>query len=75
MGAPRFHHQWQPDQVVVERFGLSPDTRAKLEAMGHRNIVTLPQGRRLGDANSVMRVDGRLVGMADPRGAGAAAGA
>ena len=74
VSAPRFHHQWQPDRIVVERFGLSPDTRARLEAMGHRNIVTVSWGRGIGDANSVMRVDGGFVGMADPRGAGAAKG-
>ena len=74
VSAPRFHHQWQPDQITVERFGWSPDTRAKLEALGHRNIVTVPLGRGIGDANSVMRVEGGFVGMADPRGAGAATG-
>src|SRR5512139_955627 len=26
--APRFHHQWLPDQIRFERHGLSPDTRA-----------------------------------------------
>jgi len=34
--APRFHHQWLPDRIVYERYGLSPDTRALLEARGHR---------------------------------------
>lgn len=36
--APRLHHQWLPDQIFVETRGLSPDTRAKLEAMGHRIV-------------------------------------
>ena len=34
--APRFHQQWLPDVTFVEPFGLSPDTRRLLEAMGHR---------------------------------------
>lgn len=34
--APRFHQQWLPEATNVERFALSPDTRALLEAMGHR---------------------------------------
>jgi len=33
--AGRFHHQWLPDTVVFERYGLSPDTRALLEGKGH----------------------------------------
>ena len=36
--APRLHHQWLPDQIFVETRGLSPDTRAKLEAMGHKIV-------------------------------------
>ncbi|HYZ64043.1 MAG TPA: gamma-glutamyltransferase [Acetobacteraceae bacterium] len=34
--APRIHHQWLPDTVFIERFALSPDTRALLEARGYR---------------------------------------
>lgn len=74
VGKPRFHHQWQPDRVVYERFGVSPDTLAALEAMGHQGLVVLPWGRGLGDANSVMRKDGTLHGMSDPRNDGGAAG-
>jgi gamma-glutamyltranspeptidase/glutathione hydrolase len=33
--APRFHHQWLPDRIWVERYGLSPDTIALLRARGH----------------------------------------
>lgn len=33
--APRFHHQWLPDQVMVEPGYLTPETQAKLEAMGY----------------------------------------
>ena len=33
--APRIHEQWLPDVVYLEPFALSPDTRAKLIAMGH----------------------------------------
>jgi gamma-glutamyltranspeptidase/glutathione hydrolase len=33
--APRIHHQWLPDTIYAERFALSPDTRAALEAMGY----------------------------------------
>jgi gamma-glutamyltranspeptidase / glutathione hydrolase len=33
--APRFHHQWLPDQITHERFGFSPDTVRELERRGH----------------------------------------
>ncbi len=33
--APRFHHQWLPDRIVVEKLGFSPDTLALLQARGH----------------------------------------
>jgi gamma-glutamyltranspeptidase/glutathione hydrolase len=33
--APRFHQQWMPERTSIERFAFSPDTRAKLESMGH----------------------------------------
>ncbi len=74
VGKPRFHHQWQPDRVMVEKFGFSPDTLAALAAMGHQNIDAIQWGRGIGDANSVMRKDGELLGVADPRTEGAAVG-
>ena len=42
--APRIHHQWQPDQIYAERFALSPDTRALLEAKGHKITEAKPWG-------------------------------
>ncbi|RWO76487.1 MAG: gamma-glutamyltransferase [Mesorhizobium sp.] len=38
--APRIHHQWLPDTVYVEPFGLSPDTEKLLAGMGYRLDVT-----------------------------------
>jgi gamma-glutamyltranspeptidase / glutathione hydrolase len=34
--APRFHQQWLPDLTNIETFAISPDTRALLEAKGHK---------------------------------------
>ena len=42
--APRFHHQWLPDVISAERFGLSPDTIALLEARGHTVTTRARQG-------------------------------
>ena len=44
--APRIHHQWLPDEVGYEQFGLSADTVAKLEAMGHK-VVPIDQGNHV----------------------------
>ncbi|CCV13872.1 gamma-glutamyltransferase [Mesorhizobium sp. STM 4661] len=33
--APRIHHQWLPDTVYIEPFGLSPDTERLLVGMGY----------------------------------------
>ena len=35
LDAPRYHHQWLPDQIAYEKDGLSPDTIALLRARGH----------------------------------------
>jgi gamma-glutamyltranspeptidase/glutathione hydrolase len=42
--APRFHHQWLPDRIQYERYGLSPDTVALLRAMGHTLQAITAQG-------------------------------
>lgn len=34
--ALKIHHQWLPDQIVYEKYLLSPDTKKALEAKGHR---------------------------------------
>lgn len=60
--APRVHHQWLPDELAVEE-GLSPDTVALLERMGHRVVVRRPSAT----VQSVRRVLDGYRGMADPR--------
>lgn len=36
VSAPRIHHQWMPDQISWEPFGISQDTRKAMEQMGHK---------------------------------------
>ncbi|GJE29284.1 gamma-glutamyltransferase [Methylobacterium organophilum] len=62
VAAPRLHHQWQPDVLMLEE-GVSPDTIALLRQRGHTVKVGAPSG----SANSVMMQDGLLAGAADPR--------
>ncbi|XCP53975.1 gamma-glutamyltransferase [Methylocystis echinoides] len=66
--APRVHHQWQPDELRIER-GVSPDTIRILEAFGHRVVVR----EAIGSAYTIARKDGLLTGAADPRHRGALA--
>jgi gamma-glutamyltranspeptidase/glutathione hydrolase len=42
--APRLHHQWLPDEVFTEPFGLSPDTVRLLQDMGYRVTEQTPWG-------------------------------
>ena len=42
--APRFHHQWLPDELRYEKFGLSPDTRTLLADRGHALVEVASQG-------------------------------
>ena len=71
VSAPRFHHQWIPDEVLYERHGLSPDTLGILKVKGHVEMTPVDE---LGWANSIMRVGNELHGKSDPRTNGAAVG-
>jgi gamma-glutamyltranspeptidase/glutathione hydrolase len=65
VNAPRTHHQWFPDVLVLEGQSWSLATRQSLRAMGH----TLKQVNHQGVANTIV-VDpgmGRLYGMSDQR--------
>ena len=42
---PRIHHQWLPDEVVIEEGALSAGVRAALEARGHRFRTVSSIGR------------------------------
>jgi gamma-glutamyltranspeptidase/glutathione hydrolase len=53
LGTPRIHHQWRPDVVRVEPFGLDAGTRRALEARGH---VLRDEPRPFGNPQAV-RVD------------------
>jgi gamma-glutamyltranspeptidase/glutathione hydrolase len=67
--APRFHHQWRPDRLQVER-GFSPDTVSRLRSMGHKVEVVPQQGQ----VAAIVFEDGWLQGAADPRTEGSARG-
>ncbi len=63
---PRVHHQWMPDQITYEPYGLSPDVMKRLTEMGH---TFTDRPRYMGDAEGVMIEDktGIRLGGSDPR--------
>lgn len=66
LDTPRIHHQWLPDELVFEPYGLSGDTQRALTARGHK-LVERP--RYLGDAEGIMIEEktGIRLGATDPR--------
>ncbi|HJZ82832.1 MAG TPA: gamma-glutamyltransferase [Pyrinomonadaceae bacterium] len=64
--APRIHHQWLPDELVYEPYGLSGDTQRALVSRGHK-LVKKP--RYLGDCEGIMIEEktGVRLGATDPR--------
>lgn len=64
VNAPRFHHQWIPDQIRYEPFGFSNDVISQLKSMGHQFSAAQSQG----SAHTIkLSPDGfRAVGI-DPR--------
>ncbi len=61
--APRFHHQWRPDRLMIEP-GFSPDTLRLLQARGHD---LFPRQFVWGAVQSVVHENGLFFGAADPR--------
>lgn len=72
VGAGRIHHQWLPDDVMVDKTGLEPATLSALEAMGH----TFRRMDAWGDAEAVLvdPVTKLRYGGSDPRNEGAPTG-
>ncbi|UCH11180.1 MAG: gamma-glutamyltransferase, partial [Fidelibacterota bacterium] len=73
VGAPRLHHQWQPDEIMTEPMAISLETRRRLERMGHK-VKERP--RTIGAAHCIY-VDpatGWYFGAADSRRESGAAG-
>ncbi|MBH8561586.1 gamma-glutamyltransferase [Nostoc sp. CENA67] len=71
VSAPRIHHQWLPDELRVERWGLDALTLQGLQNRGHKIKQTNPWG----NANAIaVTADDNLEGATDPRGEGSPRG-
>jgi gamma-glutamyltranspeptidase/glutathione hydrolase len=68
ISAPRVHHQWSPDEVVVEPY-FPPDKVRALTALGHK----VRFGPLFGSAHSIAVAPQTVIGAADLRARGAAA--
>lgn len=69
--APRFHHQWKPDKLYLEK-GFSPDTVALLQARGHD--VDYSAAVVVARVEAIVIDGGWLQGGSDGRAVGKAAG-
>ena len=72
VNAPRFHHQWMPDELRVEGWQLSPDTVDLLEKMGHKIKRTKSWGD--GECIAIDWTTGDRLGASDARNGGVAVG-
>ncbi len=70
--APRFHDQWMPDKLYMERWGFSADTIARLRAAGYKIAFRGPMGEC--EAIEVDPKTGWKFGAADPRSNGKVVG-
>ena len=63
--SPRFHMQWQPDTLDIEKFSVNKDTQEILKRMGYKVVET----DTMGDVNAIL-IDpktGIIYGTLDPR--------
>jgi gamma-glutamyltranspeptidase/glutathione hydrolase len=67
---PRFHHQWMPDELRLERHGISHDTIQLLQVRSHKIEFVDAIGR----VAAIQAADGWLLGAPDARSEGFAAG-
>jgi len=70
LGSPRFHHQWRPDQLKIEK-GFSEAVFEGLKRRGHELVIV----NRIGVTQAIDReASNQIGGVADPRIPGKAAG-
>ena len=72
VNSPRIHHQWLPDEIYTEPFGIAKDVRQKLLEKSYK----FGTERKLGlvEAISYDSRTGEFVGVSDRRGYGLAEG-
>jgi gamma-glutamyltranspeptidase/glutathione hydrolase len=65
VNAKRFHHQWLPDEVLIENGGFDSLVRVKLEGKGYK----FRERKAIGRVDAILKTKwGYYEGGADPRG-------
>ncbi len=64
---PRFHHQWMPDMLYLEK-GISPDTVTLLRGMGHQLSPLESTSPVIARVEAILNDNGWLQGASDGRG-------
>ena len=65
VSAPRFHHQWKPDEIEFEEIGFDQKVIDSLKVMGH----TVEQKGKIGKIKCIYyNSEGMIEGAADYRG-------
>jgi len=73
VNAPRFHHQWLPDEILLEIDGFPKELQQKLKEKGY--IINENKSPVIGKVDAILILpDGTLEGAADPRGDDTAVG-
>lgn len=70
VNAPRFHHQWLPDQISVEEGKFSPETLDALRKMGHK----IKERKSIGRVEAILIENNKITAVADNRGDDCTAG-
>ena len=70
--AARFHNQWMPDELGLEKVGISPDTARLLEQRGYKLNWSEPWSD--GECIMIDAASGERLGASDPRNGGKALG-
>ena len=71
--APRFHHQWKPDELIYEEFCFPEDVLRRLAELGHKLVEKRWATGEL-EAIYIDPASGVIFGAPDPREGGVAAG-
>jgi gamma-glutamyltranspeptidase/glutathione hydrolase len=67
VNAPRFHHQWLPDEIIFEPNSFDPEMLKTLEGKGYN--INEKDSQILGKVDAILKLpNGKLEGGADKRG-------